>query len=98
MKTKKRKSRGAAKARSSRAGGSAPSVNPESYVTEFSYGPPADKQLEKMASAMSDIADLAKNIPNAECFRRHAMRIAEDNATVSMSCTIKLPVLGPKKC
>ena len=46
-------------------------------------------------SALSDIADLAKNIPNAECFRRHAKRIAEENSTTTMTYRITLEM--PKK-
>lgn len=96
MKTKKRNPRRAAKARSSRAGGSAPSLTTESYVTEFTYSPPADKQLEKMMSAMSDIIDLGKNIKDAECFRRHAMRIAQDNSTICMTCSLNVGDLPTK--
>lgn len=95
MKPSKKITRPKAGQRAALAGktGSAPSE--PTTTSSFEYSPPAEKQLERMMSAMSDILDLAKNIPNAECFRRHAMRIAEENGTTTL--TYRFEWTKPKK-
>lgn len=86
MKTKSPKNKKTTASRTDKAVGSGPLVS----TSEWTWNPPLEQQLEAKMSALFDIAELADQIKDPECFRRHARRIAKANGATMATVKINL--------